>query len=401
MGKKVVQYCPSLGTPCGIASYTEMLCEANGVTCIKSLDELEKDLPTHLHVQHEYSIVPLVELNKIIVFCKKHNISLYVTMHSVVRVHNTKLFRALYLWLRFYRYGKLLIKNVVLKTDKKMSGQNIPTDIFAQSNVTSNKASQGKYLTSLKSIAKKVGQHTEKGALKLGIGLRQVDFAITQLLLLKNAHKIIVHSELIKRIWLELGARPRQIDVFHHPVKLFQTSNTLYSAADKKIHIGCFGFLRKEKCILEIIDACKQIKNCILHIYTSTGHQNNPLDYERKIIDQVSVYGWIKLHRAHLPLAEIVFNLSKCDINVWYASQNPVIMSVSGSIRQYLAAKRPVIASDVAMIDDVRDVIQCVPPNKPHLLAKAIINANYHTGMIEDYLQKHTWDKVRINHCYG
>ena len=396
--KKVVQYCPSLGTPCGIAAYTEMLCNAMGCTSIKSLEEIDNDIPTHLHVQHEFSIISPAVLKKIMVYCHEHKICLYITMHSVVPIRNIKSLSALYPWLQLYRSVKVVIIRAFLKTDKEMGGKAQPTDGSAQNGMVPPRASKRGFSGPLKNLWRMAGQLTVKAASRFGLDLGTIDFAASQLLVINNAAKIIVHSEISKQIWLTLGADSGQIEVFHHPVKRFQTSDTLYSDSENKIHVGCFGFLRKDKCVLEIIEACKDIQNCILHIYASTSHKNCPLDYEKKVIKQANTHGWIKLHRAHLPLAKVVFSLSKCDVNVWYASQNPKYISVSGSIRQYLAAKRPVIASDIAMVSDVRDILQLVPPKRHHLLAKAIKNCSNHTGKIENYIGKHTWDRVEINY---
>lgn len=398
MNRKVVQYCASLGKACGIAAYTEMLCDAQGFGRVKCLEELGNDIPAYLHVQHEFGIMQDSELKKVIKFCRSNNILLYVTMHTVIPIRTPTFSGILYVLLfldTLYTLSWHLKRYIIMKINSNIRRKNEGTIGAVRGRAKPQQASENKFRKILEITLNAFHRiETKFGLDKMWL----VEPIISQQLIIKNVDRILVHSEISKRVLLNFGADPEQIEVFHHPVKLCQTSNELYSAHDEKIHVGCFGFLREQKCILEIIEACDQIPNAVLHIYASTANQWRSVTYEKKVRERIAGKKWIKLTTAHLPLDEIVFNLSKCDVNVWYGGLYPYSISVSGSIRQYLAAKRPVIASDIPMIDDVRYIVHLVPPCNPRLLANAIRTCKYEAETLENYLNNHTWEKARIEY---
>ena len=344
MNNKVVQYCASLGKKCGLATYTEMLCEAQGLKKIACLKDLGDDIPSHIHLQHEFSVVPLDELDAIINFCKTKNVKLYITMHNVIPFANTIFFWAICL-------GQNICKRIIKKL------------IFNRTHIDHYK-----------------GRHL--------LGER------SQYKMIKHAHKLIVHTQEAKAALIKMGARFKQVQVVAHGIALHPTSDKIHSQSDGKLHVGCFGFLKSYKGLEYVIDACKQVENVALHIYASEEHFQEEDWAKGELIKKIKECEWIQLDTRHLHLSQIVFNLSQCDVNIYY----PLFMSnfgTSGAVRQYLAAKRPIIASDTYMVSDIKHIIQVVKPEDPDALARAIKNYNPETKKIEAYIQNYTWDKVK------
>jgi len=360
----VVQLCSSLGEACGIASYTEMLCEAHKFPKVKNLREIGQNIPRFIHLQHEYGIYSAGELKKIIKFCKKHQIKLYTTMHNIPgAIFDLNSF-------------KLKFKSKLVKLD------NFVWD----------------YLMRYKSVRtfKKIKRSLINGS--SGINLKKKippdpNIIGSTALIIKNSNKIIVHSKEAKDKLLQFGSR--NVDVIFHPTKTFSTSKRLFSETDGKFHIGFFGFLHPAKSLLKVIDACKRINNVILHIYSSAANKNIDLNYKKKILNYVSDKKWIKLDMTHHKLTDVVSKLSRCDVNVWY-SGNLTHISTSGSIRQYLAAKRPIIASDNLLISDLKEIIPIIPFNNMEALTNAICNFSKDTKKIEEYILDYEWEKLKI-----
>lgn len=222
-----------------------------------------------------------------------------------------------------------------------------------------------------------------------------VHFRDSHQAILKYADKIIVHSQEAKDELLRQECS--KVEVFPHPLKEFVTSNTLHSHKDGRIHVGFFGFFNKDKSIDQIIEACQGIPNVCLHIYSSMNVNNQSSSYYHKICDLIKKNPWIEFSDRHITLDEAVFFLSQCDVNVWYTK--PIKhFSTTGSIRQYLAAKRPVVARDNRMITDLKGIITIVPSDDIEALRFAIQHYDPDISKIAEYVRTHTWDKLSIKY---
>jgi glycosyltransferase involved in cell wall biosynthesis len=341
----IVQYCSSLGRACGIATYAEMLSAAQGMPMVKSLDELaRKNLhPTHLHVQHEFGIYGMPELKAIVAYCKRNSIQLCVTLHSVVPLPT----------LNQYVRWKLKKPEVIDTAGRGWIWTPDQPDYDFRS-------------------------------------LRH--FRDTQRLLIRACDLLIVHCEDAKAALVAMGAQ--RVAVVPHATQTSRKSTLKRSDQDGKLHIGCFGFFKPHKCILQIIDVCESMPNRTLHIYASSAHLRRKTDYERAVLARAATTDWIHVETSHLPLDTVVSELSKCDVNVWYCTP-PGAISTSGSIRQYLAAGRPIVAADNVMISDVRHLVDAVPHGDFDALRTALQNPTDHTTKMGAYVAATGWHQVR------
>jgi glycosyltransferase involved in cell wall biosynthesis len=401
---KPVQLCSSLGMPCGICTYTEMLSDTQNLARIKTIKDLNSEIPTHIHVQHEFGIYTKRDLKKIINYCKKNNVKFYVTMHTVMPYHaiNLTIDKTLNLTKKFILQTKFNVKNIIRKTDDAIwrvliksrtirKLRRIKKDILNKKNT---------YKNNNKNEFKKQFLDMKKNSNRAEIiNIRELrdthHFMKSQNLLIKNSDKIIVHSDEAKNELISQGAK--NVITIPHPLKKFKTSKKLFSEEDGKLHVGFFGFFNKDKGILDIIDACKKIPDLKLHLYTSITSLGFDLEYFEIVKGEINKYPWIELNTKFQTLEEIVFNLSKCDLNIWYTK--PIIpFSTTGSIRQYLASKRPIIARNNKMVSDLRDIITIIPPYSKKSLIEAILNHDKNTKKIEQYVETHTWEKLKAKY---
>lgn len=350
----IVQYCSSLGRACGIATYTEMLAHAQNMQTVRSLNELdERGLrPTHLHVQHEFGIMDLGELRRIRRYCDEHDIRMCVTMHSVVELPTVRSYARAFMARKMQPKVWERKVNDHCRTSPQVWTKDLPD-------------------------------------YDLGSFFR---FRGTQEFLARSADLLVVHCEAAQEALVAMGAK--RVAVVPHGARLSTVAPTLHSVRDGRLHVGCFGFLKAHKCVLELIDACEKIPNVKLHIFASTAHIDKQRDYARRVIERAERCDWIELDTSHLPLETIISELSKCDVNVWYCAP-PGAISTSGSIRQVLAAGRPVIAADHAMVSDIRDLLRVVPFGDVDALSQAIAERGMPGTDARPYLERTTWDLVR------
>jgi glycosyltransferase involved in cell wall biosynthesis len=401
---RVVQYCPSLGKACGIATYTQMLAGAQEYAMVRSVEELAvlSPQPTHVHVQHEFGIMRARELHQIRTYCHAHGIQWYVTMHSVIPLptlrayaryridHSPRDIKKIPNFL-FSRLPGLIIKGIdTFFFDRRLRlwerADNLKNRLFPQ----------------LKKAPKPLTHAVANAPLWFWTEHNPdydwysfLQFRSSQQAIIKHADCIVVHNNEAKDALIAMGAR--RVEVIAHGLQPARTSPILFSQRDGKLHVGCFGFLKPHKSILEIIDACALLDDVVLHIYASIAHDDRQNDYVDEVRRRAEKNDWIRLETAHFPLDAIVWRLSQCDVNVWYCTP-PGSISTSGSVRQYLAAERPIVAADTVMVSDIRHLIKTVPYGDTQALADALRGFHYPTEALKTYSRHHTWNDTRAQY---
>ncbi len=407
--EKPVLLCTSLGTECGIATYTELLSKNNDTTAIANLSDLGFEIPSHIHLQHEFGIAPYDFMEKLVKFCNENNIKLYVTLHTVLPV-NISIHS---IFLRVFCFITLSEKfNILFKKVEKFSNKHKIVDKIkwlAWKTKDKIKWLRWKIKETLKYIwwkfsFDKIFEVNWEDL--LGDKIVNVNepwrpkyineswrYFKNQSLVIGNADKIFAHSESAVKTLKSQGAK--NVELFIHPVVLFEVSKDLFSHKDNKIHFGFFGFFNKSKSIYEMIQSCKKIENCELHIY-SCVQENHDKDYLKKVESEVDNNKWVHFYKEFIPLEDVVYNLSKCDMLIW--NSRPIAhYSSSGSIRQYLAAKRPIIARKNNLVEDLKGVIKIVDEITTEVLSDEIQNYKVNDKLVE-YLDDHSWKNSKIKY---
>ncbi len=411
----VIQYCPSLGKACGIATYTEMLSDDQHMIRYRSLADIPSP-PTHLHMQHEFGIVSMKELRRVRDYCRKNSVQWYITMHTVVPLPTFRRYvryrlRRLYGRMRFFLLRnntslpaaiRFLAMRSVGVTVRKIDSllwhrtYKLWERLHSWKNRSLPHVSLSSPLPTIQTIGYSTTQEWVWTEENPEYDIRSFFFyRATQRFIIEHADTIIVHSAEAQKALQKMGAT--STEVVAHGLRAFRTSKHLLSEKDGKLHVGCFGFFKIHKSLHEIIEACRRLDNVVLHIYASIAHTDRHSAYLKMVHEQAAHYPWIELETAHLPLDASVYRLSQCDVNVWYCLP-PGAISTSGSIRQYLAAKRPIIASSNIMISDIRHLLHVVPAHAPDLLSKAIANYSPDTHDLEEYVENHVWQKTRATY---
>ena len=359
----VIQYCSSLGKACGISTYTQMLCDAQGLSAVRRLVDLEEQSVTHLHVQHEFGIMTLKELKAIRRYCDDRGLQMYVTMHTVIPLPS------------FGQYTRIWTKRQIQRLQIRLRLRTA--------------SQQPKQFHEIKPVSWVWTKDNPEYGWKPFLFFRSCEK-----FLVKYADTLVVHSDEARDALIEMGAKT--VEVVPHALSRYNISPTIRSQKDGKLHVGCFGFLKAHKSLLDIIWACEQLQDVELHLYASMAHSDRHTAYFEHLMNYIADKPWVHLETAFLPLDAVVYRLSQCDANVWYAAP-PGAISTSGSIRQYLAAKRPIIAADTVMVSDIRHLVKTVPHGRTDLLVEALRGFQTKTDEtdLEDYVSRHTWEKLR------
>jgi len=350
----IVQFCSSLGQPCGIALYTEMLCASNGLRKVKNVTELNNKPPEILHIQHEFGIMPAKEISEVLQYCRRHSTRIYVTLHGVIPS---------------WRHVRTLL---AAKLSKEIRCKLNP-DLIR--------------------LSKAIGVRKLFGYCRSIRRIRQ------QQMIIKYAEKILVHLDIMKQFLIDMGADPNRIVVLDHPVQQYKTSPRLYSDNDNKMHIGCFGFLQPRNHYEEIMHFAEREEGAVFHMYASCHHSKKDQKYAKRILQLAKQNDNIHLITEHLPLEDIVLGLSRCDVNLWYGGEDPFFCCASGSIRQYLAAKRPILAIRSARIGDLQHVVTMVLPENICRSQDIVKEQRNKNRALCEYVEKHTWESLML--LYG
>jgi RadC-like JAB domain len=214
-------------------------------------------------------------------------------------------------------------------------------------------------------------------------------------LLRARAQKIFVLTPEGRDLLLARGAK--RVEVIPHGIRSYEPARLLFSSEDGLRHVGCFGFLNATRCVLELVAACEQLKNTILHLYMCTERVMPDRGYEARVRERVARLEWVELICDYLPLDEVVWRLSRCDVNV-YLSSRLDHYSASGAIGQYVAARRPIVASDSFKLGEIREFVHIVKQIDPLEIAEAIRDCRSSPGSLETYLTDRDW--VRISAEY-
>ena len=120
-------------------------------------------------------------------------------------------------------------------------------------------------------------------------------------------------------------------------------------------------------------------------------------DYFDLVINEIGDNENIIWHKEFIPLDKVIFELSKCDTLIW--NSKPIAhFSSSGSVRQYLAAQRPIIARRNNLVEDVKDIVTVVDDLDLETLQLEIGRMNYDSGKIKDYLEKYSWKNSKVKY---
>lgn len=414
----IVLYCPTLQKACGIATYTHMLAHAQGYPVISSLEELATMRCTHLHIQHEFGIFTTAHLNEVFSYCHTRGIHISVTMHTVIPMPSIPE----YFWFRCDRFltmlglqseGKGLYVEVPIKLARCLClfceglmywiNQILRGNLRLWNTYQRVRTTMWKRYLFIQAVnvdmARDISGRTVRWVwtrLNPDYDVRSFwHFRTSQEAIIKNADSIYVHCQ--EAEWELIRRGVRRVHCVRHGVQNARCCLRLHSRTDHKTHVGVFGFPNPHKGILEIIEACKKMRNVRLHIYASIKHDGVQTAYIQKVIALSKKHAWIDLCTDHLSIEEVVWNLSRCDVNVWFAYP-PGGISASGSICQYVAAKRPIIASDVVMVGTLKDAVCLVPPGDIDALRKAIKTYRGGIRALKAYADTYAWDRLEYAH---
>ncbi len=225
----------------------------------------------------------------------------------------------------------------------------------------------------------------------------------------KRTKAVISITKQLKNLFVEKGVRPEKIFVSADGVDLKQFNikeskegcrEKINLPLDEKILLYT-GHLYKWKGADVLVQASKFLKNNIA-VYFVGGTKKHVREFKEKYSDlDINIVG-------HKPYSQMALWLKSADLLVLPNSAKQKISHWTSPIKmfEYMASKRPIIASDIPSIREILNENNAflVKPDNPRKLAEAIANA-LETPVFSDKIsnqafqdvQAYTWQKRAEN----
>lgn len=173
---------------------------------------------------------------------------------------------------------------------------------------------------------------------------------------------IIVLNEKFKRRLVERGAPESKINTIPMGIRNFNVKkkNREDSEAKDKI-VGMFGFLELYKGFIEGINAVKYLTSnydykVTVILIAFTKRFPAEVQYEKQL-DRVIAESGLNVIRvgrgSFLPIDKVLSTLSVCDCLLYPYSTDMFTYSSSAALRDGIASRSPVVATDITFFDDV------------------------------------------------
>lgn len=176
--------------------------------------------------------------------------------------------------------------------------------------------------------------------------------------------------------------------------------------------IGFFGFMHWHKGILPLAQAVKQLRstfypNAKCYLFASISENKSSGEFCSYFLRQVQTLGLqdtIELSLDFIPEQKLIERLNSMDINVLPYTECDY-NSTSAAVRMLIAARRPIITSDVPFFADLDKQVMKIPEVTPEAICEALRQMLGQPQSQEDlinhigrYALEHTWDACADKH---
>ncbi|MDH7578632.1 MAG: glycosyltransferase [Bacillota bacterium] len=234
------------------------------------------------------------------------------------------------------------------------------------------------------------------------------------LLLQQLFPKIIVHAEHTRDILKSRGWR-QEIRVI--PMGVPEVALNGQKEIKKELGIGVgpavgfFGFMHWHKGIIFLVQAVKKLSifypGAQCYIFSSVNNTGVSEQFYKYFLDQIRVLGLadvVKLKLGFLPEEKLVHYLSAMDINV-LPYTDCGFNSTSAAVRLLIAARRPVITSEIPFFGDLTDQVVKISEVTPEAIFDALVwlldQPAVQQEMVERldrYAHENTWEASALQH---
>ena len=256
----------------------------------------------------------------------------------------------------------------------------------------------------------KLIENSRLNGMKVFVTLHDVPEAIREISSILNyCSKVFVHSESDLARIIKMGVNNGKHII--HGMTQFDDIDKLqlrkYLKINKSPIIASHGFIHTQKGLLETIEAVKILKGefpNILYLALNSMTPNNMSSsnvYKEmvKLTSKLGLEENVLIFPEFLTESEILHLLSLADVNVLaYSELNE---GASGAIRKCLATLHPIITTQLAIFDDVKDITYRIKGNEPGLIAEAVKNLlkdrNLYTSFeekVKTFVKVNSWLKA-------
>jgi glycosyltransferase involved in cell wall biosynthesis len=221
---------------------------------------------------------------------------------------------------------------------------------------------------------------------------------------------IIVHTKQAKNALQEMGNSSR-VFVIHHGCVQSAETDEIWNIMRNSYTIMQFGFGFRYKgvdralqAVANLVHGDPKFKN-LYYFYLCSSNSHNHLanqeycDYLLKLAEELGIRDNVTIVMKYQSdkMLNLYLRLAKLVVFPYLINDDNMVYGSSGAVRLAMAAKRPVIASESHLFDDLEGVIP--RPQNAEELSKAIdsvfSNAEYRSQIIDraqKYIAYNTWD---------
>lgn len=226
---------------------------------------------------------------------------------------------------------------------------------------------------------------------------------------------VIVHADHTRRLLQEKGWQ-QQIDVIPMGVPTVNLGNTAAIRKELKLGagpaIGFCGFMHWYKGILPLAQAVKYLRKVYpqarCYLFSSVSHSPSSTEFLQHFHEQVAALGLedvVVPRLAFAPEEKLVRFLNAMDVNILPYSECGY-NSTSAAVRLLLAARKPIITTDVPFFADLGDEVVKISEGTPEAIFDAIAYVLQQPSTqktlvdrITRYARENTWAASARKHC--
>ncbi|MEW6545538.1 MAG: glycosyltransferase [Bacillota bacterium] len=233
--------------------------------------------------------------------------------------------------------------------------------------------------------------------------------------MLRDVRPLIVHSEPTRQKLTSSGWSPDGLHVIPMGVKRF--SLPARSAAAERLglgegpHIGFAGLMHWHKGLLALATAAARLRSVYprirCHVFSPVGSGIPSASYLEHFLHECGARGLegvVSLHLRLEPEEQLVAHLHAMDVNV-LPYEDCGYWSTSAAVRLLMAARRPVITTDVPFFRDLGEEVLKISESSPEAIADAIAFVLSHPGLAaltvaaaDRYVEENSWELCARRH---
>ncbi|MEW6104829.1 MAG: glycosyltransferase [Bacillota bacterium] len=223
--------------------------------------------------------------------------------------------------------------------------------------------------------------------------------------------RLIVHSHEARAAYCGVGADPARVAVIPMGCNTYSFGGEVPDVGARPA-VGFFGFCLPHKGMIELAMAVQEVRRtypglkCFMLSSVAPYHSSRTFAARLKeTLARLELSDAVRLIDGYLPELEAVRLLHAMDVNVLPYHDHGLI-GTSAAARTVMAARRPMIVTDVPFFSDLGPEVYKIPSADPGEIAKALrrllgdpaLRAGL-TRRMDEFLRRNDWSSVALKHA--